>query len=227
MYSRTLIINFFIFFTLAISKQIELSDNNLKFTGNDVFQDELSIESAASSLETQTPKFTLLIVGDKLIIDNNPPVKKSKNNYKIITAVDGYNALADFVKHTPDLVILDNKLSGMTGYETLKKIKRLTPTTKFIIVTEQFSEFSITRKERKNISVLTKPISSEKIWDIIESDLIVKKNNFTQNKMISVLLDDDVYSKIRLLQSEKIQNDQNSCSFSEIVNDCLKKLYDE
>lgn len=42
-------------------------------------------------------------------------------------------------------------------------------------------------------------------------------------KRISILMDSDLYKKIRILQSEKIRITQTSYSFSNVVNDILRK----
>jgi predicted CopG family antitoxin len=43
------------------------------------------------------------------------------------------------------------------------------------------------------------------------------------SKRITIMIDEDIDKKLRQLQAKKIQATSESCSFSEILNDTLKK----
>jgi predicted CopG family antitoxin len=45
------------------------------------------------------------------------------------------------------------------------------------------------------------------------------------NKRISVMLDDDVYKKLLLFKAKMIQENHNSCSYSEAINYLLRKYF--
>ncbi|MFQ5476966.1 MAG: hypothetical protein ACE5DT_08055 [Nitrosopumilus sp.] len=84
------------------------------------------------------------------------------------------------------------------------------------------------KNERRDIQVLTKPISLEDICDIIDSTIGMKEiQEQNASKMTSVLIDDDIYEKLRILQAQKIQNESTSCSFSEIVNEKIRMSINE
>lgn len=42
-------------------------------------------------------------------------------------------------------------------------------------------------------------------------------------KRVTIMIDDDLDRKIRLLQAKKIRDSAKSVSFSGVINDCLKK----
>jgi len=43
------------------------------------------------------------------------------------------------------------------------------------------------------------------------------------SKRITIMIDDDLDKKLRLLQAKKIQTEQASYSFSRVMNECLRK----
>jgi len=54
-------------------------------------------------------------------------------------------------------------------------------------------------------------------------------NNVLQNlimlnaKRVTIMIDDDLDKKIRILQAKKIQKENSSVSYSRMINDCLRK----
>lgn len=56
-------------------------------------------------------------------------------NYDTEFAISGEAALLEIEKQRPDIVLLDYKMPGMDGMETLKKIKANDPSIEVIIVT--------------------------------------------------------------------------------------------
>ncbi|AJM92968.1 MULTISPECIES: hypothetical protein [Nitrosopumilus] len=42
-------------------------------------------------------------------------------------------------------------------------------------------------------------------------------------KRVTVMIDDDLDKKIRMLQAKKIRDTEKSVSFSAVINDCLRK----
>lgn len=120
----------------------------------------------------------------------------------IITASDGFNAIKEFVKHEPDIVIMDQMMPGIDGTETMKQ---LNPTIKFIMMSADTTTIKLSKKNRRNIPVLSKPFAYDDVVDLVQATLFRVNEDDIKHKMVSVLLDNDVYEKIRLLQSEKMK----------------------
>lgn len=66
----------------------------------------------------------ILVVEDELEISDLISDYLEINNYTIIKAFDGNDALTIFENEHPDLIILDLMLPGMDGFEVCKKIRK-------------------------------------------------------------------------------------------------------
>ena len=65
-----------------------------------------------------------------LVVDDDPNISRleqlylEKENYEVRTAADGNEAIAEFRRLPPDLILLDVMLPGADGYEVLKTVRR-------------------------------------------------------------------------------------------------------
>ncbi|MEG0499609.1 MAG: response regulator, partial [Rikenellaceae bacterium] len=64
----------------------------------------------------------------------------SSKGYEIETCNNGYDALDSVKNDNFDLIILDEMMPGMTGLETLSKIKEVRPTVPVVMVTKSEEE---------------------------------------------------------------------------------------
>ncbi|KJS28746.1 MAG: hypothetical protein VR64_23205 [Desulfatitalea sp. BRH_c12] len=55
--------------------------------------------------------------------------------YNVLLAEDGKSGLALMCEHRPDIVFTDLKMPEMDGFEVLKEIKRIAPSTEVIVIT--------------------------------------------------------------------------------------------
>jgi two-component system cell cycle response regulator len=82
----------------------------------------------------ENPKFTVLVVDDNaqnlellcIYMEDLPEVR-------VVTAVNGLDALAKIAQESPDLVLLDIMMPKMSGFEVCKRIKS-DPKTRDIVV---------------------------------------------------------------------------------------------
>lgn len=64
-----------------------------------------------------------------LVVDDNEDIRGllslvlQKEGYEVFLASDGTEALAKITKHTPDLVLLDVMMPGLSGLEVLSSIR--------------------------------------------------------------------------------------------------------
>jgi len=67
----------------------------------------------------------ILVVDDEPQIINFITMNLEPENFRVVSARDGYEALEKVTRELPDLVILDVMMPDMNGFETLKKIREL------------------------------------------------------------------------------------------------------
>jgi len=81
------------------------------------------------------------MAGKILVVDDEAPVREmindllKKENYQVYSVATGEEALESVNKEDFEAVLLDVKLTGMSGLETLKRIKEKRPDTIVIMIT--------------------------------------------------------------------------------------------
>jgi CheY-like chemotaxis protein len=114
-----------------------------------------------------------------LVVDDDPVVGMSFNRvlsgkgYVVVTAENGYEALAKLKGDKYDVVFTDLRMPGMTGLDVAESIKARQPWTPVVIVTGYGSERSEERARAAGVSdFLHKPLSPEMIQDSTEKALL-------------------------------------------------------
>lgn len=116
----------------------------------------------------------LLIVDDE--VDVREFIAKFFQRRKIdaITASSGEEALIKLEKQKPDLALLDIKMDGIDGIETLKRIKELDKNIKVIMVTgrkpDEENMFERCR-ELGAINYIHKPLELDELEKIVLKEL--------------------------------------------------------
>jgi DNA-binding response OmpR family regulator len=81
------------------------------------------------------------MAGKILVVDDEAPVREmindllKKENYQVSSVATGEEAIETINKEDFEAVLLDVKLTGMSGLETLKRIKEKKPDTIVIMIT--------------------------------------------------------------------------------------------
>lgn len=60
--------------------------------------------------------------------------------YRVVCMTNGFDALDYLQKESVDLILLDESMPGMSGLETLQRIKRLHPHVPVVLVTKNETE---------------------------------------------------------------------------------------
>ena len=95
--------------------------------------------------------------------------------YEVATCNNGYDAIDMAAEESYDLIILDEMMPGMTGLETLPRIKEIRPTTPVIMVTKSEEENIMDKAVGSKIAdYLIKPVNPNQVL------LSIKKNVHSQ-----------------------------------------------
>ena len=63
-----------------------------------------------------------------------------KKGYEVVTVTNGLDAVDQCRQHSFDLVLLDEMMPGLSGLETLQRIKEISPTVPVVMVTKSEEE---------------------------------------------------------------------------------------
>ena len=87
-----------------------------------------------------------------------------KKGYEVVTVTNGIDAIEECRQRTFDLVLLDEMMPGLTGIETLQRIKELQPTVPVVMVTKSEEEDIMNQAVGQNIAdYLIKPVNPNQI----------------------------------------------------------------
>jgi len=115
-----------------------------------------------------------------LIVDDEAGVQEAlktvlKQDYEIICAMDGVQAIEMFQEHNPHLVLLDIAMPTLGGLEVLRKIREGNTTSQVIMLTaNNMVKTAVEAMKIGSTDYLTKP------FDIEELKLVIQKAAATQ-----------------------------------------------
>ena len=94
-----------------------------------------------------------------------------EDEYELVTAVDGQQALTLAEQHRPDLILMDMSLPIMDGYEATRRIKS-NPTLSHIHIIG-LSAHAMSGDEQKALDAgcddyLTKPLNEDLLFDLLD-----------------------------------------------------------
>jgi two-component system response regulator AtoC len=124
-----------------------------------------------------------------LVVDDEPAVRDSmsewlrEDGYEVSVAASGPEALELVKKQNSNIMLLDLKMPGMDGIETLKRAKEISPDTEIIMVTAYATvDTAVEAMKQGAYDYLVKPVEPE------ELDLQIKKIVQHQNLVLENLL---------------------------------------
>jgi two-component system alkaline phosphatase synthesis response regulator PhoP len=117
---------------------------------------------------------TILVVDDEPNIQELIKYNLQKENYEVISALDGLTGLTMAQTHLPDLIILDIMLPGRDGYEvcrTLKSDARTAPIPIIMLSAKDEEIDKILGLELGAYDYVTKPFSPRELVSRIKANL--------------------------------------------------------
>jgi len=113
-----------------------------------------------------------------LVVDDDTEVRYSLNrvlssqHYRVAEAASGEEGVAAVKRQPPDVVLLDNRMTGMTGLETLQHIRAANPKQLVILMTAYgTAQTAIEAMKFGAFDYVVKPFDPAKVIALVESAL--------------------------------------------------------
>ena len=121
----------------------------------------------------------VLVVDDEVHILHVVAIKLRNNGFDVVTAQNGSDALEIIKEQSPDMIVTDYKMPGMTGLEMIQKIREshlvkavpvvMLTARGFAVDPEQLDEYDIAE-------FLSKPFSPKELLRIVEDVLFYRES---------------------------------------------------
>lgn len=107
---------------------------------------------------------TLLWVDDEIDLLKAYIIFLEKKDYSVVTATNGQDAIDLCLEQSFDLILLDENMPGLSGLETLSRIKEINPTIPVVMVTKSEEENIMDQAIGSKIAdYLIKPVNPNQI----------------------------------------------------------------
>ncbi len=107
-----------------------------------------------------------------LVVDDNEELLRLYSiflrRYEVILAKNGKEGVELYIKHRPDLVIMDIKMPVMDGVEATRKIKEYDKNAKIIGATAYHDKYVNQMMEAGALLVMKKPFKYRELLDVIQ-----------------------------------------------------------
>ena len=124
------------------------------------------MEARKKTGEAQNPVLKIMVIDDSKTIRRTAETLLSKSGYEVITATDGFEALAKVVDNQPDIIFMDIMMPRLDGYQTCALIKNndAFKNTPIIMLSSKDGLFDRARgRIVGSDSYITKPFSKEEL----------------------------------------------------------------
>ena len=157
----------------------------------------------------------LLWVDDEIELLRAHILFLEKKGYEVMTVSNGSDAIELCHQQTFDLILLDEQMPGLSGLETLQKIKDIQPATPIVMVTKSEEENIMDQAIGSKIAdYLIKPVNPNQIL------LTLKKN--IHSKEIVTEVTQSSYQQSFMDISTQIQDCQTTADWVEVYKRLVK-----
>lgn len=114
----------------------------------------------------------ILIIDDETQLVQSLELRLKASGYEVLISPDGVSGINRFKQDSPDLVILDIMMPGLSGLDTLRELKQLDPRVPVIMLTAYGTpQSAIEALKLGAYDHLAKPFNNETLLEIIEKAL--------------------------------------------------------
>ena len=144
----------------------------------------------------------LLIVDDEEKILQTMKGSLEDEDYEVLTARDGQEAMEKVRTEKPDLVFLDVWLPGMDGMETLKAIKEYDTNTDVVVMTGHGTVNTAVQAIKLGASnFLEKPLSLDSVLSVVNNSLEQKR--VTADEVLSISKEEELLGETAVIMNIK------------------------
>ena len=108
-------------------------------------------------------KQTILIIEDENTICNFISTTLTANDYKVLKALNGKEAISSFLSYCPDVILLDLGLPDMDGLDVLKKIRSWSSVPIIIVSARDQEKEKVTALDLGADDYITKPFGTSEL----------------------------------------------------------------
>ena len=120
--------------------------------------------------------YKLLWIDDEIELLGAHILFLQKKGYEVHTVSNGYDALDCCAEDTYDLILLDENMPGLSGLETLNRIKEVSPATPVVMVTKSEEENIMEQAIGAKIAdYLIKPVNPMQILSTLKKNIHQKE----------------------------------------------------
>ena len=124
----------------------------------------------------------LLWVDDEIELLKAHIIFLEKKGYEVVTVSNGTDAIDQCQTQTFDLVLLDEQMPGLSGLETLQRIKEIQPATPIVMVTKSEEEDIMNQAIGAKIAdYLIKPVNPNQILLTLKKNIHQKRDCYGSN----------------------------------------------
>ncbi len=129
-----------------------------------------SLEEWAEKQQTLGPPKKMLIVDDEEPVRDLVSRVLERRGYEVRVAREGSEALQLIEEEVPDCILLDLKMPGMDGPETLKRVRERWENIPVVILTG-YPEIALVHRalQYTPVTLLAKPVTRDEILQAVES----------------------------------------------------------
>ena len=129
-------------------------------------------EPAGASLDDADRRPTVMLVDDSVSIRKFVGQMLEKAGFRVVTAIDGQDALEQLVERTVDVVVTDLEMPRLNGYALIEDLRRRPATREVpvIVMTTRAGEKHAGLARRLGVRhYITKPVDEQSFVRIVES----------------------------------------------------------
>jgi len=132
------------------------------------------------TIESEFQNVKVMVIDDSKTIRRTAESLLTKAGCEVITAIDGFSALAMITDHRPNIIFVDVMMPRLDGYQTCALIKHnhIFKSTPVIMLTSKDGLFDRARgRIVGSDQYLTKPFTKDELLDAVRTHVLAANQN--------------------------------------------------